>query len=215
MDTIPPGYVNVAAITQSTQALGPGDRAVVWVQGCPFHCPGCIAPGWIPFRSARLISIEGLVDELLSKPEVSGLTISGGEPMQQAKALADVTQLARKKRELNIITFTGYKYEKLLAQPTNTGIPALLGQIDILIDGPYVKSLNNGIGLRGSSNQRIIHLTSSLERFDLENYPRRTEIQLLEREAMIIGIPVDGLLDSLGEALRAPIMKRRFSHERI
>jgi anaerobic ribonucleoside-triphosphate reductase activating protein len=207
MFNIPHGYVNVAAITQSTRALGPGERAVVWVQGCPFRCQGCIAPGWIPFKSARLVPIEDLVDELLCRPEVDGLTFSGGEPMHQAQSLAEVICLARKKRELNIITFTGYKYEILLNSPNITGIRAFLDQIDVLIDGPYVKTLNNGIGLRGSSNQRIIHLTTRLKRFDLEDYPRRTEIQLNDREAMIIGIPADGVLDSLAEALRAPITK--------
>jgi anaerobic ribonucleoside-triphosphate reductase activating protein len=212
---IPPDYVNVAAINQSTQALGPGIRAVVWVQGCPFHCPDCIAPGWIPTQPALLISIHDLVEELLDNPKVSGLTFSGGEPMEQAKALAGVARLARKKKEINIITFSGYRFEKLLAQPANTGIPELLAQTDVLIDGPYVKSLNDGVGLRGSNNQRIIRLTPMLQQFDLESCLRRTEIQLHDREAIIIGIPAGGVLASLGEALGASILKERISDERI
>ena len=65
MITIPPGYINVAAIIPSTHALGPGERAVVWVQGCPFHCSGCIAPEWLPFVPAHLMPVEELVDRTL------------------------------------------------------------------------------------------------------------------------------------------------------
>jgi anaerobic ribonucleoside-triphosphate reductase activating protein len=215
MDIIPPGYVNVAAITHSTQALGPGDRAVVWVQGCPFHCDGCMAPGWGDTKRARLIFIDNLVDELMVNPKVSGLTFSGGEPMRQARSLACVANMARKKREIDIITFSGFRLEQLQKEPADTGIPDLLAQTDVLIDGPYVKSLNNGIGLRGSSNQRIIHLTSRLKGLDLENYPRRIEIQLHDREALMIGIPPDGVLDSVETALGGSELKERISHERI
>src|SRR5512136_1451174 len=97
MITIPSGYVNVAAIIPSTRALGPGERAVVWVQGCPFHCPGCIAPEWLPFVPAHLMPVEELVDRLLSSPTVTGMTFSGGEPMLQARSLAQVALLARQR----------------------------------------------------------------------------------------------------------------------
>jgi anaerobic ribonucleoside-triphosphate reductase activating protein len=215
MVTIPSGYINIAGITQSTQVLGPGIRAVVWVQGCPNNCQGCMAPGWIPNKPARILSIEELTDELLANPKVDGLTFSGGEPMRQARSLACVAKLARKKREIDIITFSGYGLEQLKKELADTGIPDLLAQTDVLIDGPYVKSLNNGIGLRGSSNQHIIHLTSKLKHYDLENCQRNTEIQILDRETMIVGIPANGVLNSLGEALRAIRLKERLFYERI
>ena len=135
--------------------------------------------------------------------------------MQQAHALAGVARLARTRRDLNIITFSGYYYEELLAQPAGTGIPELLAETDVLIDGPYVKSMNDNRGLRGSNNQRILHLTSRLKGLDFENYPRRVEIQLRDSEAHLIGIPANGVLDSLGEALRAPAVKETINHERI
>src|SRR5512146_912679 len=97
--------LNVAAICPTTRALGPGVRAVVWVQGCAFHCPGCIAPDWIPIRPARLVKPEALAEELLADPEVTGLTFSGGEPMLQASALARLARAARNMRDVDIICF--------------------------------------------------------------------------------------------------------------
>ena len=90
--------LNIAATLVGTTALGPGYRAVVWVQGCPIHCAGCIAPDWIPFTPNRLVSPAELVAELLVDPLVTGLTFSGGEPMAQAAGLAQVAHLARQRR---------------------------------------------------------------------------------------------------------------------
>ena len=169
--------------------LGPGLRAVVWVQGCPFHCQGCIAPDWIPFKPARLVTAEELADELLSNPHVSGLTFSGGEPMKQAPGLAAVARLARQRRDLDIICFTGYKIEKLLKPPLDEAVQGLLAEVDVLIDGSYIARLNDNRGLRGSSNQRIHHLSLRLKDFDFENATRQVEMEINEGHILMVGIP--------------------------
>ncbi len=214
MFSIPSGCVNAAALTPSTYALGPGERAVLWMQGCPFRCTGCIAPDWLPFREACLVPVEVLVEDLLASPTIRGLTFSGGEPMLQAKALADVVRLARTRRELDLITFTGYRYGQLVRQPPESGIPELLAQTDVLVEGPYVRARNNGLGLRGSSNQRILHLTSRLKSFDLERCPRQVEIQLHNREALLIGIPSASVHASWEQAIVFPGEIGRLTHER-
>lgn len=193
--------VNIAEFSPAVRALGPGERAVVWVQGCPFQCHGCIAPGWQESFSYRVITIDKLVDGLLSVPTVTGLTFSGGEPMMQATALAEVARLARSQRELDIITFTGFKYEYLISHSDRGGIGKLLNQTDVLIDGPYIEAQNHGVGLRGSSNQRILHLTSRLVKYDLENFPRQVEIQIKDREIFSVGIPAKGVQDAVDNAI--------------
>ena len=193
--------VNVANICNGTQALGPGLRSVVWVQGCPLNCKGCIAPSWIPMREAQLVSPHELADRLLENPDVTGITFSGGEPMLQAEGLAQTARLIRKKRDVNMICFTGYKYETLLQRPPNTGVEGFLGQLDVLIDGPYIQAQNSGIGLRGSDNQRILHLSRRLAGADLEKSPRRMELKLGRDDLVIVGIPPQntGLsLDQIG-----------------
>jgi anaerobic ribonucleoside-triphosphate reductase activating protein len=185
----PADVLNIAAVCPATRSLGPGLRAALWVQGCVFSCPGCVAPEWVPLKPARLVRPEAVIDEILSNPDVTGLTFSGGEPMLQAAGLAKLARLARARRELNIICFTGYQRSFLVDTPPGPGVRDLLDQLDVLIDGPYVQRLNDNRGLRGSRNQRVHHLTSRLAEFDLETQPRRVEVHVQQGQAMLIGVP--------------------------
>jgi anaerobic ribonucleoside-triphosphate reductase activating protein len=204
--------LNIANFVNKTTTLGPGVRAVVWVQGCVFNCPGCISPDWIPQLPARLVSPEDLVDELLADPEVTGFTFSGGEPMLQASGLAKLIHLARLQRDLTLICYTGFTLEQLQGRtpvPSNLqnnkwakdpselklppGITDLLSEIDVLIDGPYIARQNDNVGLRGSSNQRINHLTDRLKGFDFETQPRRTDIRIIDGYAVLVGVPTRGI----------------------
>jgi anaerobic ribonucleoside-triphosphate reductase activating protein len=211
-------YLNVAHICPATRALGPGLRAVVWVQGCCFHCPGCIAPEWIPWRIVRLMTPEEVVSELLAHPEVTGLTFSGGEPMLQAAGLAAVARLARRQRDLSIICYTGFTLEQLRTNPPGPGVEDLLDAIDVLIDGPYIEELNDQQGLRGSANQRIHYLTDRLRGFDFAHTPRRIEIFLEGKYALLVGIPTSEQLAAFERALTQSVsllgqrtQKRRFT----
>ncbi len=190
--------LNITSFVKSSRALGPGSRAVVWVQGCPLNCPGCIAPSWIPFVDAQRISPE----ELLAKFDVQsidGFTFSGGEPMEQAGGLARLIHLARLQKDINLICFTGYRYERLIKNPPNKGVTALLDQVDVLVDGPYIQKKNNSLGLRGSTNQRIIHLTNRLLSHDLEKQNRNMEVLVRDGELSIVGIPTPQFKSALDQ----------------
>ena len=129
--------------------------------------------------------------------QINGLTFSGGEPMHQASGLAALARLARKAKDIDIISFTGYRYERLLNHPPNAGVPELLAQVDVLIDGPFVQTLNDHVGLRGSSNQKVIHLTSRLKGYDFETNPRKVEITITNGELGFIGIPTPDIASAL------------------
>ncbi|NPV75457.1 MAG: radical SAM protein [Anaerolineae bacterium] len=192
--------LKIAASCIGVSTLGPGLRSVVWVQGCPFHCPGCIAPGWVPFDApAAEISPQDLAQVLLTDLQVSGLTLSGGEPFAQAEGLAALVSYARQRRELDVICFSGYRFETLLNHPPSPGVFDLLDQIDLLIDGPYIESKNDGKGLRGSNNQRFIHLTNRLRGFDFENQPRRAEVSIQNGEVFVVGVPPKNVLRTLDQ----------------
>ena len=118
--------------------------------------------------------------------------------MEQAAGLAELIRLARQKKDLDLICFTGYRYERLLDNPPNRGVTELLAEVDVLIDGPYIQSLNDSIGLRGSSNQRVIHLTSELRKHDLEAGARHVEITVTDGELAFVGIPTPGMTLALG-----------------
>ncbi len=185
--------LNIAAFCPSTRALGPGNRAVIWVQGCPFHCAGCISPEWIPQKMVFQYTPHQMAEVILSLPDIGGITVSGGEPMLQAEALSRLIRLIRQQRDLDVICFTGYRYRQLREQPGNAAIQDFLGTIDVLIDGPYIQKLHTDRGLRGSSNQKIIHLTGRLRRFNLEDAPRNVEFLISDRQILMVGIPTSRL----------------------
>jgi len=138
--------------------LGPGNRAVLWVQGCPFKCPDCIVPEWLPARGGETVTITSLGEAITALPELTGITISGGEPMLQAAALAQLIKAIRKRRAVDLICFTGYTFE-WLEQFGNAGQREFLQQVDLLIDGLYQRELHADLLWRGSSNQRLIAMT--------------------------------------------------------
>ncbi len=197
----PTPILNVAALCTGTHALGPGLRSVVWTQGCVFNCPGCISPEWIEDKPAHLMTPEQVVDTLLDHPSVTGLTFSGGEPFFQSRGLAEVARLARRRRDLDILCFTGYRLEQLRQNPPNPWTDMLLSQIDALVDGPYIAAMNDNKGLRGSSNQNIHYLTPRLSTYFLEEIPRRVEIQVQEGLAFLVGVPPKGTGSAFSSAL--------------
>ena len=186
-----PAEIRVAETCVGTRALGPGLRSAVWVQGCPFRCAGCIAPDWIPEAGGRSVPVPDLAAELLADPEVTGLTFSGGEPMRQAAALADLAREARAARDVTLIVFTGFRLAELLRRPPVPGTARLLAEADVLVDGRYVAARNDGRGLRGSDNQRVHLLTGRLSdaHGDLVAGPRRSEIRLRPASALLVGVP--------------------------
>lgn len=199
--------VNVAATCVGTRNLGPGWRSVVWVQGCPLHCPECIAPDWIPDRVANLVPTEELAARLIADPAVDGLTFSGGEPMVQATALAEVVRHVRRVRDVSLICFTGYTLSHLRKHPPEPGVADLLSEVDVLVAGPYLAGRNDGRGLRGSTNQRVHHLTPRLaEGFDFEQGPRTAEVRVGGDdefvELMLVGVPPHGMLATVAELSR-------------
>lgn len=120
--------------------------------------------------------------------------------MEQAAGLAALARLARQQKDLDLICFTGYRYERLVKNPPNDGVAALLAEVDVLIDGPFVQSLNDARGLRGSSNQRVLHLTSKLRAYDLETQTRRVEITITDGELAFVGIPTPEIMSALSRA---------------
>ena len=190
--------VRLAATCQATEALGPGIRACAWVQGCPFRCRGCIAPEWIPDRGGFWAGPEELAARLLADPRVTGLTLSGGEPMMQAAGLAATVRAARALRDVDVICFTGFSLDRLRSDPPAPGVAAFMDALNVLIDGQYVRDLNDGVGLRGSSNQVVHQLTGRLGPgavdFDFVAGPRVAELVITDRTLTLIGIPPSGVL---------------------
>jgi len=188
-DQVNDSLLNIAASCTRTKALGPGIRSAIWLQGCLKDCEGCYSPEWRLFKEARLVHPDELAMELLSNPEITGLTISGGEPMLQAEELIYLVSKMKKERDIDVICFTGYELDRLLSCPPSEGISDFLTMIDLLIDGSYIKQLDNGKGLRGSTNQRLHYLSNRLTGFDFKGMQRKLDIQFRNGSVLFIGIP--------------------------
>jgi anaerobic ribonucleoside-triphosphate reductase activating protein len=153
---IPPGYLNIMGYVDQSEVNGPGCRAVVWVQGCNRECSGCFNPDSWAFEINDLVAIDTLAESILKNPLNTGVTFSGGEPFWQAPAL---TILAKKLKAagLNVMSFTGFTLQQLQSNSAPPGAKELLAELDILIDGPFVKSLaiNSPNSPVSSSNQNV------------------------------------------------------------
>ena len=156
--------LRVAGIVNDSIVDGPGMRLTVFVQGCPHGCPGCHNPQTHDFHGGYEESIQAIIEKVRSNPLLSGVTLSGGEPFCQAGALANVAKECHA-LGLNVWTYTGYTFEKLLeGLEAHPGWRELLLETDVLVDGPFIlaeKSLD--CRWRGSRNQRLLDARASLE----------------------------------------------------
>jgi len=151
--------LNTHAILPISHVNGPGARAVVWTQGCCLRCPGCSNPLTHLHKKRILVEPQRLADSILAIRGIEGLTVSGGEPFEQAAA---VSQLCRAVKEggLSVMVFSGWKYESI-RQCRVQAVKSLLNHIDILVDGPFIQDLaNKHLLWRGSRNQKIRFLTN-------------------------------------------------------
>ncbi|KNF09028.1 anaerobic ribonucleoside-triphosphate reductase-activating protein [Gottschalkia purinilytica] len=149
--------LRVAGIVQDSIVDGPGIRLVVFTQGCKHNCTGCHNPHTHSFKGGKLVDFESIIKMIKENPLLDGITLSGGEPFEQAKPLAKLAERV-KKLGYSIVTYTGYTYEFIERNSSEiNGWTELLDNIDVLVDGKFeIEKKNLMLKLRGSENQRII-----------------------------------------------------------
>lgn len=141
-------------------ANGEGIRVSIFVTGCSHNCPGCFNEEYQDGEFGDLWTDEHLEEVItyLKRPEVDGLTLLGGEPMENLK-LTSILKEIKKEVKKTIWIYSGYTYEQIMDDPKKK---ALLDECDVLVDGPFVEALLNfKLAFRGSSNQRIIDIKAS------------------------------------------------------
>jgi anaerobic ribonucleoside-triphosphate reductase activating protein len=145
--------IRVSGVVNDSIVDGPGLRLSVFTQGCPHHCEGCHNPQSHDFAGGTLRDTADILAQAKKNPLLDGVTLTGGEPFCQPEACLEIAKGAHA-LNLNVWAFSGYSYEELLALA-----PALLNEIDVLVDGPFVlaeRSLE--LRFRGSRNQRLIDM---------------------------------------------------------
>ena len=137
---------------------GPGFRTSIYCAGCRHRCPGCHNPQSWSFDGGREMTTEEIMKIIVADP-YANVTFSGGDPMYQATGFLELAREIHKRTNKDIWCYTGFTFESLI----NPEQRELLEQIDVLVDGPFIEKLRDtDLLFRGSSNQRLIDVQSSL-----------------------------------------------------
>lgn len=155
--------IRLAGVVRESIVDGPGLRFTVFCQGCPHGCEGCHNPATHDFEGGYDCEISKIIAAVDENPLLDGVTFSGGEPMCQPEAFT-VLAGELKKRNLNIMVYTGYTYEELLRlAETRPAVGKLLELTDYLVDGRFILAQRDlTLPFRGSTNQRILDMKQTL-----------------------------------------------------
>jgi anaerobic ribonucleoside-triphosphate reductase activating protein len=192
--------------------LGPGRRLVLWVQGCTLACPGCVSRDTWDSAAGADIAPDDLAEVWAAAlaDGADGITVSGGEPLQQAEAvgalLAALETVSRSaNRSVDVLMYTGYEPEEL--HGLGPAAARVIEHVDALITGRYRAERPTALIWRGSANQRLIPRTViGHRRYDpfLEHEEDAAQLQVNvdDEDVGLIGIPRRGVLPRLERSLR-------------
>lgn len=166
--------IRIAGTVNDSIVDGPGLRFTVFVQGCSHHCPGCHNPQTHDPNGGEETDTETLIAQMKKNPLLSGMTLSGGEPMEQPEACYELAKAAHG-IWLNVWCYTGYTFEELFTKCDEAQI-ALVDSVDVLVDGAFVLSQKSlEIPWRGSKNQRLIDVKRTLQAGKIIEYKGDSE----------------------------------------
>ena len=152
--------LRVAGVIEESIVDGPGIRFVLFLQGCRLRCPGCQNPQTWDFDEGTLVPSDEVLARIKENPLVHGVTFSGGEPFEQAEALLPLAK-ELKAQGYHLMAFSGFTLEQLVQKPE---CRALLEQLDLLVDGPFIEAQKSlDLRFRGSRNQRILNMPATRE----------------------------------------------------
>lgn len=158
--------MNYAKITKHDIANGRGVRVVLWVSGCSHHCTGCQNPDtWDDDYGSRFEASDlSNIITLLREDWISGLTLSGGDPLKPSNVdMCTIVAACAKSNVPNkdIWCWTGYTWDEIIARED---CKYILQCIDVLVDGEFIQDKYDiSLKWRGSSNQRVIDVKKSLQ----------------------------------------------------
>jgi anaerobic ribonucleoside-triphosphate reductase activating protein len=141
--------------------LGPGRRVGLWLQGCTIHCFACISRDTWAADPRTAIEVDAVLDWIRSLPvdEVDGVTISGGEPLDQPDELLRLLQgidewRGRLDRPVDVLCYSGRGWEEV-----QRDFQPQLALLDAIVPEPYMQGEPTGNALTGSGNQKVIALS--------------------------------------------------------
>ncbi len=147
--------IRVAGLQNDSIVDGPGLRFTVFCQGCSHKCKGCHNEKTHDKNGGEVKTTDEIIARVKKNPLLSGVTLSGGEPMEQAEACAQIAKEVQA-LGLNVWVYTGYTYE-FLKKEQDAHRMQLLRYTDVLVDGPFILAQRSlDLLFCGSKNQRLI-----------------------------------------------------------
>jgi len=156
----------IHSYVENSISNGPGERFVIWTQGCSIRCPCCFNVETHAFNKGEQIKTSNLVNLIKNKLYIEGVTISGGEPFDQKEELLLLVKEIRSNTSLSIIVYSGYEYNYLIKDTLNRNI---IANIDVLIDGRFEKDKKSNKNYKGSINQQLFFISNRYTKTDFEN----------------------------------------------
>lgn len=158
--------MKVSGFYDESISNGLGWRAVLFVSGCPHHCPGCHNQEAQDFNYGQEFNEEEILERIKENSILKGITISGGEPLCREnipEVLKFIKDVKKVRPEFNVWCYSGYTLEQLINR--NDDITnKCLKEIDVLVDGQFIQDKKDPtLKFRGSSNQRIIDVKNTLQ----------------------------------------------------
>ena len=196
--------LEVGFIQVPLTVLGPGRRVGLWLRGCGRACPGCMSDDlWAAGPESRR-PVKELFEEINGfwrEAKADGLTISGGEPFQQAEGLKALLTLGREAGWADVLIYSGFLVRELLA--AHPWLPILAAAV---VDGPYEQGRPSREPWRGSAGQKLTlfkrDMAEPYERWQNEKQ-RKVQIAVSEASTMrLLGIPGQGDFDRLRNKLK-------------
>jgi len=172
---------------EKTDLEGPGFRAALFLSGCSLRCPGCCNPHLFHRKKEQLLPVSEVLKLVTSVLGIEGISVLGGEPLEQSLALCNFLSLLRRDTDLSVMLYTGYTMEEIAQDKAKASV---LPFVDVLVDGRYQKeNRTSEQKFIGSSNQKLYLLTDRYQASDFCG-PNFTEFRLNKQELRILGYPV-------------------------
>ena len=153
--------MKMAGFYDESISNGLGWRAVLFVSGCPHHCPGCHNKQAQDYNYGEEFNKQEILNRIQKNSILKGITVSGGEPLCEeniAEVVDFIKDVKKIKPNFNIWCYTGYTMEELEKREDSITQEAL-NEIDILVDGEFKEAQKDpSLKFRGSKNQRIIDI---------------------------------------------------------
>jgi anaerobic ribonucleoside-triphosphate reductase activating protein len=166
-------YVNISGINWESTVDGDGIRVTIYFSGCNHNCAGCHNPQTWDFKNGEPFTYtieKSIFDYIKNHDNISGITLSGGDPMYSAAAIIPFIERFKEiYPNKNIWVYTGFTYEEIQSGSAYE----LLKLCDILVDGKFdIEKKIPDLMYRGSSNQRIIDIQESIKNNTIKEFKK-------------------------------------------